>query len=73
VDFSEIFASVDRMDGVRFIPSVSVQRGLIWRQFGIKTAFLNGDLDEETCLSPPAGFEVPSGHTLKLRKSLDRL
>jgi hypothetical protein len=40
------------------------------QQMDIKTAFLNGDLNEEVYVLPPDGFEAPSGKVCRLNKSL---
>lgn len=39
------------------------------KQFDVKTAFLNGELDQEIYMKYPKGFEVPN-KVLKLKKSL---
>ena len=36
----------------------------------MKTAYLNGDLDEEIYMEPPDGLEIPDGMVLQLRKAI---
>lgn len=70
LDYFEIFAPVVRMDSIRLLFALAAQSNLMFYQFDIATAFLNGIIEEELYLKPPEGVEVPAGHTLKLNRSL---
>lgn len=69
VDYDEVFAPVARSTTLRLLLSVAGMRGLVVKHYDIKTAFLNGTLDEEIFMRAPegSGFE---GQTLLLKKSL---
>lgn len=46
-DYSETFSPVARFETIRAFLSVSAQNGFHIKQFDIKTAFLNGEIQEE--------------------------
>jgi hypothetical protein len=73
VDFNETFAPVCSYRTLRMIAAVAARHGLRLRQFDIKTAFLNGVLEEEVYVRPPAGFEYLAGgpgRVLRLRRAM---
>ena len=70
VDFFETFSPVARFDTIRALLSLAVNENLVLKQFDIKTAFLNRNLEEEIFMKQPAGFEDGSGRVCKLLKSL---
>ena len=73
VDFIETFAPVCSYRTQRMIAVVTAQHGLRLRQFDIKTAFLNGVVEEEVYVRPPAGFEYLAGgpaRVLRLRRAM---
>jgi hypothetical protein len=47
IDFEEVFAPVARLDTVRMILALAANRGWQVHHLDVKTAFLNGDLEEE--------------------------
>jgi len=47
VDYDEVFAPVARIDTVKLILALAANRGWKVHHLGVKTAFLNGDLEEE--------------------------
>lgn len=57
-DYDEVFAPVVRSPTIRMFLNVTARRNLQIRQFDIKTAFLNGKLDEEIYMKQPEGFQV---------------
>ena len=72
VDFEEVFAPVARLESVRLILAVAAHRGWEVHHMDVKSAFLNGDLNEEVYVSQPPGF-VAKGHeqgVYRLHKAL---
>ncbi|GJV94543.1 retrovirus-related pol polyprotein from transposon TNT 1-94 [Tanacetum coccineum] len=72
IDFEESFAPVARIESIRiFIANVATKNMIIY-QMDVKTAFLNGDLQEEVFVSQPEGFEDPDNptHIYRLKKAL---
>lgn len=58
VDFSETFAPVARLDTIRLALALAAQKGWKVFQLDVKSAFLNGYLQEEIYVDQPEGFEV---------------
>ena len=56
VDYEETFSPVVRFASVRLILAIVANLNLELYQMDIKTAFLNGELDEEICIDQPIGF-----------------
>eukprot|EP00253_Pinus_taeda_P001492 PITA_01492 len=56
IDFEETFAPVARLEAIRmFLALSSFQKFKVF-QMDVKSAFLNGDLDEEVYIEQPDGF-----------------
>ena len=70
VDFNETFSPVARFDTIRAVLSVAVSENLELAQFDVKTAFLNGLLEEEIYMDQPEGFQDDTDRVCKLEKSL---
>ena len=70
VDYTETFAPVTRLETIRMLFALAVQKDWEVCQIDVKTAYLYGDLDEEIFMEPPNGLDVPEGHVLCLRKAL---
>ncbi|CAL9022992.1 unnamed protein product, partial [Prunus brigantina] len=72
IDYNETFAPVARLDTIRTLIALAAQKGWKLFQLDVKSAFLNGVLDEEVYVEQPEGFEVKhAGHKVyKLRKAL---
>nr|GFA48546.1 retrovirus-related Pol polyprotein from transposon TNT 1-94 [Tanacetum cinerariifolium] len=72
IDFKESFALVARLKEIRlFIAHVTSQNMVIF-QMDVKTAFLNGELNEVVYVSQPEGFVDPEhpSHVYRLKKAL---
>lgn len=57
VDYSDTFAPVARLDTIRLLLVISAQKGWLVFQIDVKSAFLNGVLQEEIYVEQPKGFE----------------
>jgi hypothetical protein len=72
VDYDEAFAPIARYTSIRTIIAIATK--LDWRihQMDVKTAFLNGFIEEEVYIEQPQGFEVSDRdtHVCLLRKAL---
>ena len=72
IDYTETFAPVARLEAIRLLLSYAVNHGIILFQMDVKSAFLNGVIEEEVYVKQPPGFEdikYPD-HVFKLKKSL---
>lgn len=72
VDFHETFAPVAKFTTIRCILAIGAAMDLEMHQMDVKTAFLNGELDEDIYMVQPEGFVQPGNENLvcKLNKSL---
>ena len=70
VDYFETFAPVVRYESVRCVLSLAAARDMDIRQFDVKTAFLNGKLDEIVFMQQPEGYEDGTDRVCKLNRSL---
>lgn len=70
IDFNETFSPVVRFDSIRILLTVIVQENLVLKQFDVKTAFLNGDIEEVIYMKQPTGFNDGTTRVCKLLKSL---
>lgn len=59
IDFHEVFLPTSRQESFRILVSVLAHKGWDGRSFDIKSAFLNGDLNEKIYMSQPEGFVDP--------------
>ena len=72
VDYDEVFAPVARMETIRLLISQAAQFKWPIFQMDVKTAFLNGVLEEEVYVEQPLGY-MKAGEekkVLKLKKAL---
>lgn len=72
VDFTEVFAPVARMDTIRMIVALAVQRSWKIYQLDVKSAFLHGELGEDIYVEQPKGYEKKGSEHMvyKLHKAL---
>jgi len=70
VDFDETFAPVARLESIRILLSIACHLGFKLYQMDVKSAFLNGVLQEEVYVEQPKGFQDPHHphHVYKLTK-----
>jgi hypothetical protein len=57
IDYEEIFAPIARLEAIRILLAFSVAKGFKLHQMDVKSAFLNGVLEEEVYVRQPPGFE----------------
>jgi hypothetical protein len=72
VDYDETFAPVARYTSIRAVISIAAEMGWKIHHMDVKTAFLNGLIEEEVYIEQPLGFEVPGreSHVCRLKKAL---
>ncbi|GJW38507.1 retrovirus-related pol polyprotein from transposon TNT 1-94, partial [Tanacetum coccineum] len=72
IDFEESFAPVARIEAIRIFIANVASKNMVIYQMDVKTAFLNGDLQEKVFVSQPEGFEDPEHltHIYRLKKAL---
>nr|ABA91128.1 retrotransposon protein, putative, unclassified [Oryza sativa Japonica Group] len=72
LDFDETFASVARIEAIRLLLAFATSKGFKLYQMDVKSAFLNGFIQEEVYVKQPPGFENPDfpNHVFKLSKAL---
>lgn len=72
IDYTETFSPVSKKGSLRIILALVAHFDLELKQMDVKTAFLNGDLEEEVYMKQPEGFPSSNGEHLvcKLKKSI---
>ncbi|GJX83442.1 gypsy type transposase [Tanacetum coccineum] len=72
LDYFDTYSPVTRITSIRTIIAIAALRNLEIHQMDVKTAFLNGDLEEEIYMNQPEGFIAPGqeGKVCRLVKSL---
>ncbi|GJV16446.1 retrovirus-related pol polyprotein from transposon TNT 1-94 [Tanacetum coccineum] len=72
IDFEESFALVARLEAIRIFLAFATHMNMVIYQMDVKTAFLNGNLQEEVYVSQLDGFVDPDNpnHVYKLTKAL---
>nr|KYP76790.1 Retrovirus-related Pol polyprotein from transposon TNT 1-94 [Cajanus cajan] len=72
VDYNETFSPVARLDTIRALIALAAEKGWNIYQLDVKSAFLNGVLQEEIYVEQPQGFITKGNEdkVLRLRKAL---
>ena len=72
IDYFDTYAPVARITSIRILFALASIHKLFVHQMDVKTAFLNGDLNEEVYMEQPEGFILPGNErkVCKLIKSL---
>jgi hypothetical protein len=73
--FGETFAPVAHLEAIRILLAFTASKGLKLYQMDVKSAFINGVIQEEVYVRQPLGFESPKypDRVYKLSKALYRL
>lgn len=53
VDYNETFAPIARLDTIKALISIVAHKGWVLYQLDVKSAFLNGELQEEIYVEQP--------------------
>nr|GEV48404.1 retrovirus-related Pol polyprotein from transposon TNT 1-94 [Tanacetum cinerariifolium] len=72
IDFEELFSPIARIEAIRIFIANAASKNMIIYQMDVKTAFLNGKLNEEVYVSQPEDFvdlDHPT-HVYRLKKAL---
>jgi hypothetical protein len=72
INYNETFSLVSCKDSFRIIMALVANYDLELHQIDVKTAFLNGDLDENVYMAQPKGFIVKGKEHMgcRLKKSI---
>ena len=72
IDYGETFTPVARLEVVRLLLAFACMSGFKLFQMDMKSAFLNGFINEEVYVEQPPGFEDHQhpNHVFKLKKAL---
>lgn len=72
MDYEETFAPVARYTSIRTIIAIAASKGWKLHQMDVKTAFLNGVIEEEVYIEQPEGYEIQDRltHVYRLKKAL---
>ncbi|UYV67744.1 hypothetical protein LAZ67_5001856 [Cordylochernes scorpioides] len=69
-DYFDTFSPVVRYDSLRILLSHAASERMFLKQFDVKTAFLNGELEELVYLEQPEGYKRDDNSCYRLHKSL---
>jgi hypothetical protein len=72
LDFGETFAPVARLEAIRILLAYASSYDIKLYQIDVKSAFLNGFINELVYVEQPTGFEDPRypNHAYRLSKAL---
>ncbi|KAL8094563.1 hypothetical protein AgCh_036190 [Apium graveolens] len=72
IDYDEVFAPVARVDTIRLLTAIAAQNQWKIYQMDVKSAFLNGYLEEEVYIEQPPGYvqKGKEGKVYRLKKVL---
>ena len=70
INYDETFALVAKLASLHAILALAAEQDLEIHQMDVKSAYLNGTLEEEIFMEPPPGLEVPNNMVLHLKKAV---
>ncbi|GJZ67896.1 zinc finger, CCHC-type containing protein [Tanacetum coccineum] len=71
IDYFDTYALVARISTKRLLIAMASIHNLIIHQLDVKTAFLNGELDEDVYMNQPQGFIMPRNENKKVMKKFN--
>jgi len=71
-DFEETFSPVARLEAIKIFSTFACLRNFKIYQMGVKSRFLNGNLEEDVYIEEPKGFMLSKNkdYVYKLKKAL---
>lgn len=73
IDYEEIFSPRAKIDTVRMFLSLASHKCCLVYQLDVKSAFLNGKIEEEVYVAQPRGFEVLGKEMMVYYMDLNKL
>ena len=72
IDYEEVFAPVVRFETIRALIALAAQKKWMIHHLDVKSAFLNGEIEEVIYVQQPEGFSSKGkeGYVLRLKKAL---
>jgi hypothetical protein len=72
IDYTETFSPISKKDSFRIVMALEAHHDLELHQMDVKTAFLNGDLEESVYMAQPEGFAIEGKEHMgcRLNKSI---
>ena len=65
LDYFDTYSPMTRINSIRMVLAIAALKDLRVHQMDVKTAFLNGDLNEEIYMEQPERFSAP-GQEMKV-------
>ena len=70
IDYNETFAPVTKFNSIRLLLALAACYDWEIHQMDVKSAFLNGELNEEIYMRPPPGYRAAPDTVWRLKKAL---
>lgn len=70
IDFEESFSPVMKWDSLRMLLALAARKNSIVKFYDVKTAYLNGLLNEEIYMEAPKGFELTDNKVYLIKRSI---
>ena len=70
IDYEETFAAVVKSSSYKILLAIAATLSWKCRKMDVKTAFLNGELEEEVYMKPSPGIQIARGKVYHLKKAL---
>ena len=72
IDYTETFAPVASLEAIRLLLSYAINHGIILYQMDVKSAFLNGVIEEEVFVKQPVTPRFPNNVNNTSNQSIQR-